>query len=840
MLFMTYTVATIAQIHPLGKTLEQSLDLLRGGNPKEAFVLWNEESCAYKTDSLFVWASSYLAQDFMNLGLYSESELLLLDAEQALDSFEGNSDWWFEQYGYISIKKAHLYGSMHDYVRARTCAANAKIAFEFISKRGIDYALALMICSETALATGDQVMARIFAGEALAHSLWAYQTTGQEENYQIFTHVTRETGLILSELGYYQKAVQLLEGVKAVNMEQNNVDPYIDFSLGYAYVRNGDYEKAVSLLSTFYQNCDILEMKIKGGISLLFAQYKMGLTNYTQLAFDLARLQANNISRMFSFMSDREKEKWWMSNENLLISVADEILLRLGEKGINGIIANNEIFSKGLLLRSSNMLRNAAIGSKDARIAESYYSLERLKGKLSETSDLTKQRALEQEISALEKDLQRKLNISVEEVSSWSDVASSLSNKEIAVEFVRFGYLNETDDAEYYAIIIKKGIKEPIIVRLFDESSLKIILGTQGNKRIDRYITELYSVGAPQYRGKELYNLIWSAIEKEIKGYNTVYYSPAGLLNSISLQAISNGKQCLGQKYVMHQVSSIGEIPHLKKASAAIGNRAVIYGGISYDAEEAELIRSASSYTRGDPHSWDTGSIDVRAGWKRLPGTETEAKEIGSILSSQGYMVETISGIEANEESFKALSGKEINTLHIATHGFFLSEHEDIKKNAFLNPTMSENVGRINPMLRSGLLFAGANRAWTGKRSIEGIDDGILTAKEIANLNLSKVGLIVLSACQTGLGDVEANEGVYGLQRAFKLAGAETLIMSLWEVDDKATSLLMKTFYEDYLNGKAKDVAFRNAINKVRSYKDDNGDTPFASPYYWAAFIMMD
>ena len=100
--------------------------------------------------------------------------------------------------------------------------------------------------------------------------------------------------------------------------------------------------------------------------------------------------------------------------------------------------------------------------------------------------------------------------------------------------------------------------------------------------------------------------------------------------------------------------------------------------------------------------------------------------------------------------------------------------------------------------------------------------------------------MIVLSACQTGLGDVEANEGVYGLQRAFKLAGAETLIMSLWEVDDRATSLLMKTFYEEYLNKQNKDAAFRNAINKVRSYKDENGDTPFSSPYYWAAFILLD
>ena len=210
------------------------------------------------------------------------------------------------------------------------------------------------------------------------------------------------------------------------------------------------------------------------------------------------------------------------------------------------------------------------------------------------------------------------------------------------------------------------------------------------------------------------------------------------------------------------------------------------------------------------------------------------------MLIDKGYTVETISGVKANEESFKALSGKEINTIHIATHGFFLSEKKDIKKNAFLNPTMSDNVGRIDPMIRSGLLFAGANRVWTGKRGIDGVEDGILTAKEISALDFSKVQLIVLSACQSGLGDVEANEGVYGLQRAFKLAGAETLIMSLWEVDDAATRLLMKTFYEEYLNGKVKDNAFKAAINKVRNYKDETGKTPFSSPYYWAAFIMLD
>lgn len=152
---------------------------------------------------------------------------------------------------------------------------------------------------------------------------------------------------------------------------------------------------------------------------------------------------------------------------------------------------------------------------------------------------------------------------------------------------------------------------------------------------------------------------------------------------------------------------------------------------------------------------------------------------------------------------------------------------------------MSDKIEPVDPMVRSGLLFAGGNRAWTGKRHIEGIDDGILTAKEISTLNFSSVDLVVLSACQTGLGIVKANEGVYGLQRAFKLAGAETIIMSLWEVDDLATSIMMSAFYEKYLAGYSKSEAFKYAVDSIRYYRIDN-EQRFDSPYYWAAFIMLD
>ena len=833
-------IESSAQTHPLRKAMTDTFVLLERGRSAEAYNYWTDNSTAHKTDSLYIWANVVVAENFMSNGCFAETETLLFNAEHALNLLKSDSTWWLEQFGYFSTRKAILYGMMHDYTLARTCASDAKISFERISYRGLDYAVSLAVLAEAAFATGHSVLARTFVGQALFVATQVIAEGYDQDNYPYFSYVFRQSGIIELSLGYYNTAIQSFEALKELNKQLNYNDPNIDLYLGTAYVNNGNYEKAIEVLDAYYKDCDLLQAKVSSGIQLLYAKFKSGHTDIAQLAYDIAKFQADNTSRMFSFMSDREKEKWWMSYENRIISIADAILVQSGIDDINGIVADNEIFAKGLLLRSSNMLKHAALSSNDSITINAYYALEGLRGKLTETADEIEQSRLETEISNLEKELQRRLNLSVEEVSSWRDVATSLGNKEVALEFVRFEDLSQADEADYYAIIVKKDDKEPKIIHLFAESALKNIVGKLGNKRIDRYVNELYSTGAAQYKGEQLYNLLWSSLEKEIKGANTIYYSPVGILNSVSLQAVSNGKQCLGQKYVMHLVSSIGNIPHVKNISSNASDRAVIYGGVKYDVDETEVVQAASSYSRGTPDTWDIYPLEVRSGWARLPFTDVEAKEISSMLIDKGYTVETISGVKANEESFKALSGKEINTIHIATHGFFLSEKKDIKKNAFLNPTMSDNVGRIDPMIRSGLLFAGANRVWTGKRGIDGVEDGILTAKEISALDFSKVQLIVLSACQSGLGDVEANEGVYGLQRAFKLAGAETLIMSLWEVDDAATRLLMKTFYEEYLNGKVKDNAFKAAINKVRNYKDETGKTPFSSPYYWAAFIMLD
>ena len=127
--------------------------------------------------------------------------------------------------------------------------------------------------------------------------------------------------------------------------------------------------------------------------------------------------------------------------------------------------------------------------------------------------------------------------------------------------------------------------------------------------------------------------------------------------------------------------------------------------------------------------------------------------------------------------------------------------------------------------------MSGGNAAWMGEPIPEGVEDGILTAQEVSELNLRGTSLVVLSACETGLGEV-SGEGVFGLQRGFKKAGVQTLIMSLWQVSDEATCLMMSTFFQHLLNGEPKYDAFRAAQETVRE--------KYRTPYFWAAFIMLD
>ena len=196
-----------------------------------------------------------------------------------------------------------------------------------------------------------------------------------------------------------------------------------------------------------------------------------------------------------------------------------------------------------------------------------------------------------------------------------------------------------------------------------------------------------------------------------------------------------------------------------------------------------------------------------------------EVISANKILSHINTDIQLFVDKDGTEEQFKNLSGIGISLLHVATHGFYIKNSDKVS-----------NIGN-RVMRKSGLFMSGAKTIWKGEKENYCGDDGILLSEEIEVLDFSKLNLVILSACGTGLGN-PTNDGVYGLQRAFKKAGAQTIIMSLWNVDDNATALMMETFYKELVNTKSKRKAFQKAQSTVREKYED--------PYYWAAFIVLD
>lgn len=219
-----------------------------------------------------------------------------------------------------------------------------------------------------------------------------------------------------------------------------------------------------------------------------------------------------------------------------------------------------------------------------------------------------------------------------------------------------------------------------------------------------------------------------------------------------------------------------------------------------------------------------------------LNGAETEVLSISQLLRGKKITTLLQMGMDGTEESFKALSGKQISLLHIATHGFYEEPQPFISTSPYDNDYRTKHTEE-NSLSRSGLYLTGAADYLTDNNQYSPTDmeDGILTAKELSRLDFRGLDLVVLSACQTGLGDI-TSEGVFGLQRGFKKAGAQTLLMSLWKVDDTATLLLMTEFYNKLINGNSKKQSLYKAQQYLRTYQNGVYD----KPEYWAAFIMLD
>jgi CHAT domain-containing protein/tetratricopeptide (TPR) repeat protein len=466
----------------------------------------------------------------------------------------------------------------------------------------------------------------------------------------------------------------------------------------------------------------------------------------------------------------------------------------------------------------------------------------------------------EEKANALEKELARIVDGYGDLIRqvSWKAVQRQLQPGEAAVELVSYRYQNlyPTDSILYAALVVLPTDTAPHFIPLFEERQLQALLHRPE-------LGEELTVKGLYAPNSELLHLLWTPLEPLLRNVKTVYYAPAGLLHRVNPAALRDAdKQPLSAGREWVRVGSTRELVtgRLADRSYALDPNAsataAVWGGIRYDmdstafaaanpldpnagplpeferkdgkfrymVEEGSPALSSSNGRRG-------GDID---GWEPLPGSRQETNQVDSLLQRAGFRTEVLTGYRATEERFKALgqSASSPRILHVATHGF---AYPDPKKEPQRDLALEEPVYKLqdDPMLRSGLILAGANHYWAAKRPLQNREDGVLVAYEVRDLNLRNTELAVLSACQTGLGDVVGSEGVYGLQRAFHIAGAKFLIVSLWQVPDEQTRELMRLFYENWVD---KREPLRDAFNHAQATL--RAQEP--NPYRWAGFVLIE
>jgi len=533
-----------------------------------------------------------------------------------------------------------------------------------------------------------------------------------------------------------------------------------------------------------------------------------------------------SLPKLYQVASIREKESISRAIENHFLTtnsvyLSSNLDVRLGS------IYNNILATKSVSLLSQNHIEEFLILNADSTLLSTYKYLktekERLDNSLFSMNDLNLDYQSQfDKISFQEKELYNKLNNNDEfspyDITdvNWEMIQSNLSENELAIEFVGLHRdPNNTDSLRYFALIIDSISKFPKIIELCSQKEIKGILNSQNNL-IDR-INSIYS----DVYNSDLYKKIWAPLDSCLKNKSQVYVSLSGLLNSISIPALT-----IDEPYSVKVLSSTRQIIEIKSTKPNVINKSLVFGGVDYDLCVDDSLISRGQMTLSDS-SFYRSIQDFN--FENLPGTLAETQAIENLLDDHNINKIIRTGASASEVSFRNLiEFEKPNHIHIASHGFYFPKKRSIvmKNNIF----KIENDYSIinNPLFRSGLLFAGANN----KQKPSFANDGVLTANEIAAFNLSDVDLVVLSACETGLGDVIGNEGVFGLQRAFKMAGANKLLMSLWKVPDRETTILMKEFYKYLFDGYDAHAALKKAQNKMREI--------YPEPFNWAGFFVLD
>jgi CHAT domain-containing protein len=616
-----------------------------------------------------------------------------------------------------------------------------------------------------------------FSSLTVAESIWRAKT-GTKKNINAASIYTL-TGDVYYQIKNYKKAEEFYNQAK-------------DLYEKFFSTSHPEYVKVLSKLSkVYYMQKDYKRSK---------RMVEESLNNYE-----------NFIKLYFPALSEREKAKYWNTIKGDFEFYNTLAFSNLEDfKDLTGKVYNYQLLTKALLLSSSIKIRERILNSTDEDLKTQYNDWLQKKEKLTLALSMSQAQlieneidpvALQQEVEGLEKEISQRSEIFGQSFDNkritFEDVKKSLKPNEVALEMVRYRYFDHTftDSVIYAALYLRAEFSKPKAIMLKD-----------GKKMETRYFKFYRNAITGKVPDDVSYAVFWEPIYKEIGQASTIYLSAEGIYNQINLEAIStpDGKYVIDNSNIV-LVSNTKDM-YLRKVKTRLSS----------------TDNTASMF--GNPTFYLTASADHAV--PSLPGTEKEVNQLQFMLKQKGWTTNEFIEKSATEERVKELNSPKI--FHIATHGFYKPTEETTMEEEMEG---NEAVLAQNPLMRTGLLLKGAGDLLDKTSHNYNMDNGILTAYEAMSLNLDKTDLVVLSACETGLGELQAGEGVYGLQRAFLVAGAKVLIMSMFKVDDDATQKLMLKFYQKWLNSGNLRQSFVEAKKELR--------VEYPEPIYWGAFMMI-
>lgn len=823
-----FTVACVRiNNHEWQKLNNEGLKLLDYGKYSEALPIlekaklqarieFGEKAASYAT-SLISLAVLYSRQ-----GLYAKADPLMIEAKEIYAKTLGKNH---PDYATSLNNLASLYIAQGLYAKAQPLCVEAKeIVAKVLGKEHPDYARSLNNLAHVYNAQGLYVKAEPLYIEAkeIRAKVLGKEHPDYAASLDNLAHSYYDKGFYAKAEPLYTEAKDIR--AKALGREHPVYALSLD-NLASLYQCQGFYAKAEPL----YMEAKGIRAKVLGKEHLVYALSLNSLAGlyqdqnlYTKaepLFIESKDIILKSLLNNFSNLSEKEKKQFLDAKfryfENFYYLITTILQKEPTYKGLPNLLQNTfdlQLQIKGLLLAETQKIKKRILSSGDKELIAKFEAWGVLKNTIAKAynlsvADRAKQGLampkLESEANELEKQLSARSEDFKEAftplIVSYQDIQKQLKEGEVAVEMIRTKYKNretKKDDTVYLALVLTPKDLFPVLLK--NGKDLEGTLLKKHRNSIRHRIIDTVS-----------YRAFWQPIAEKLVGAKKVYFSPDGAYNSLNINTLFNPttKKYIVEEYDLSILTNLKEMIAQKKPNAT--KKANLFGRPAYKMSKTEHEDNRRGVERGETSETESNFNITQMGFSDLVGTEVEVKGIDSVLRKNTWQTELTLGKQALEERVKQVKNPAI--LHIATHGYFVP---------------SDGKSFANAMLNSGIVLAGVSSE-KGANS----EDGVLTAYEASSLDLDETDLVVLSACETGLGEVAVGEGVYGLQRGFKVAGAKAVIMSLWKVDDTATQELMNTFYSLWLSGKSKKEAFKEAQLQLKA--------KYQSPYYWGGFVMV-